>query len=330
MIGNFIIVLTSQRQSQRQIARALRASGTDVRFVRSSQDIRLAMRERRPDLVILDCDSDDAVVAESTLLMIASDASPPPIILLSTGPDKASLLALVQRHDISNLVAKHGAIRAVYPMLDERELLVTCEKVLRKDIFGIDKYIGSWGIVLRRETIRTMAEKTPFLTRFEQFLTELDCPGPVVPEIVTSADELVMNAAVHAPRRPDGSPKYEAGGARSDLVLEDNERIDVVFGCDGQHLMLSVSDNFGRLSKVTLYNYLLRGFQQQIEVETKPGGAGLGLSYAARSIHQLIFNIQDTVRTEAIAGWYLRVPNAREFGQVGKSLNVFWLPADHR
>jgi hypothetical protein len=47
-------------------------------------------------------------------------------------------------------------------------------------------------------------------------------------------------------------------------------------------------------------------------------------------MHQLVFNVQDKVRTEAIAGWYLRVQSAQEFKLVGKSLNVFWLPTEAR
>jgi hypothetical protein len=90
-----------------------------------------------------------------------------------------------------------------------------------------------------------------------------------------------------------------------------------------------VRDNFGMLAKKTLHNYVGRGFDSaQLTPETKPGGAGLGLTMSLRSIHQLIFNIQDQVRTEVIAGWYLRVNSAGEFRQVGKSLNVFWLPKE--
>jgi hypothetical protein len=323
VLGSYVVVQTVERQTQRQISRALRAGGTELRFATSTGELEGVLGERLPDLLIVDCDS-QAVSVEDSLEVAAGSV---PVILLSTGPDKAALLNLIRHHDISNLVAKHGAVRAVYPMLDERELLVTCEKVIRRNIFGIEKYIGSWGVVLHEARIQSIAEKAGFLTQFEEFVTDLDCPVPVIPEIVTVADEFIMNAAVHAPRTPDGMPKYENAGLRADLVLQPSEVVEIVYGCDGQRLMLSVTDHFGNLRKATLYNYLARGFgPQQVEVETKPGGAGLGLSFAARSIHQLIFNIHDRVRTEAIAGWYLRVPNAREFSQIAKSLNVFWLP----
>jgi hypothetical protein len=327
VIGSYIVVLTDQRPMARHITRAVLSSGSDVRIVSTTDALQSALDERAPDLLILDCDADPSHL-ESVLQGFAKLPGKVSVVLLSIGVDKQSLAELIRRNDVSHLVAKHGAIRAVYPMLDERELLVTCEKLISRNIFGLDKYIGTWGVLLHRATITSMSDKSDFTRRFEQYLRDLDCPGGVVPEIVTVAEELILNAVVHAPRLPDGSPKYEHLGPRPDLVLEPREYVQVAYGCDGRHLMVSVSDNFGSLSRQALYNYLTRGFgTEPLEVESKAGGAGLGLSLSVRSMHQLIFNVQDSVRTEAIAGWYIRVANAREFKQVAKSLNLFWLPA---
>jgi hypothetical protein len=318
-----IHVLTSHRQTRRQVSRALCAGGIVPHFVDRTEDLAGV----QSDLIILDCDNTDPKVMDAVLAGISRSRHPAPVIILSVGSDKGPLIELIQRYDIGNLVAKHGAIRAVFPVLDERELLVTCNKVFQRDIFGIDKYVASWGVVLHHTVITGMADKVPFLNQFETYLTELDCPQSVVPSIVTVAEELILNAVVHAPRHENGEPKYEEIGPYPELMLEPHEYVDVSYGCDGQRLMLSVTDNFGRLNKDTLYNYLARGFDQtQMEAESKPGGAGLGLSLSFRSIHQLIFNIQESLRTEVIAGWYLRVSTASEFRQVGKSLNLFWLP----
>jgi CheY-like chemotaxis protein len=329
--GRFVVSLSKQQQTRRQIARALQAIGVEVEFVKTAPEIWQCIDRRAPpSLIIFDCDEDEAQF-EGLLAGLAGSGGSGgsvPVILLSTTWDKTPLLELVRRYDMGGLVAKHMALRAAHPMLDERELSVTCEKVLRREIFGIDKYIGAFGVIKHRATIDSIASKASFLAQFEQYIAGLECPSAVVPEIVTVADELILNAVIHAPRLPDGTPKYEAEGATAGLVLEPHEHIEIAYGCDGRYVMVSVSDNFGRLERSTLYNYLSRRFQgQQVAVEHKPSGAGLGLSFAARSIHQLVFNIHDTVRTEVIAGWYLRVQNAREFAQVEKSLNVFRLPA---
>jgi hypothetical protein len=134
---------------------------------------------------------------------------------------------------------------------------------------------------------------------------------------------------VHAPRDANGEPKYEKVGAGPNLKLEPHETVTVTWGCDGQRLMLSVTDDFGRLDKRTVFEYVSRLFSgEKLVVETKTSGAGLGLSMAVMNLHQLVFNVWETRRTEAIAGWYLRVSNAAEFRTVGKSLNLFWVPKD--
>jgi hypothetical protein len=247
---------------------------------------------------------------------------------MSVSASTAPLIALLSKHEIGNLIAKHGALRAVYPVLDERELLVTCEKVIRRDIFGITKYVGSWGIRLHSSVLRSLADKGTVLERFETYLVALDCPETIIQSIVTVGEELILNAVVHAPRTKDGTSKYASIGPQPGLVLEPEEYVQVSYGCDGQRLMLSVSDNFGMLERKTLHSYLSRGIEGRLTPEVKPSGAGLGLTLSLRGVHQLIFNIQDHVRTEVIAGWYLRVNSSGEFRQIAKSLNVFWLPKD--
>jgi hypothetical protein len=325
MISCDVAVITPHRQNRRQVARSLHSGGITSHFFDRIEVID-EIKALAPAITIVDCDAYDP---EHTLATVRALDGLSSVVLLSSSADKSQLLHLIQQHDIGNLVAKHGAIRAVYPMLDERELLVTCEKVLKRNIFGIEKYVGSWGVVLHSMKLTRLADKAAVLGEFEQYLVGLDVPETIVQGIITVAEELILNAVIHAPRNPDGSPKYEHIGPRHDLVLEPSEEVTINYGCDGQRLMLSVADNFGRLEKSTLRSYLTRAFEGvQLQTEDKASGAGLGLSMSLRSIHQLIFNIQDQRRTEVIAGWYLRVNSAGEFRQVGKSLNVFWLPRD--
>jgi len=329
MVGSSIVVLTTHRQTRRQVARALLSAGITVRFIEDQGADFAASAGPPPDLIVLDCDNNDLLAVENVLASFSHGRPCPPVVLLSLGANKGPLIELIRKHDIGNLVAKHGAIRAVYPVLDERELLVTCEKVIQRNIFGIDKYIGIWGVVFHTAVIKSLEDKQPFLAEFEQFLTGLDCPSSVIPSMVTVAEELILNAVVHAPHGPDGRPKYRDRAPSSSLVLEPHEYVTIRYGCDGQRLMFSVTDQFGRLDKHTLYDYISRGFSSNVlEIEDKPAGAGLGLFLSFRSIHQLVFNIQQSVRTEVIAGWYLRVTKGSEFRQVAKSFNLFWLPAD--
>lgn len=322
-----VLVFTTLRPTRRQVARALHAGGMDVRFPQSLGELRDFLGVEPADLLILDADCVAGETFEQSLTMLGGPTRPP-VVLLSVGQDKAALVHLIQRHDIVNLVAKHAAARALFPVLDERELLVTCRKLVHRDIFGLEKYVGSWGVVVHRRTLQSLAEKEALLDELRGYLTGLDCPVTVMPDIITTVEELLLNAVLHAPRTPDGQPKYEAIGPDPTLVLEPNEHVELAYACDGQRLMVSISDNFGILHGKKVVGCLAKAYgASQLEAEQKVGGAGLGLTMAFYGIHQLVFNVQESRRTEAMAGWYLRVNSATEFRQVSKSLNVFWLPA---
>lgn len=332
MIEASILVVTDQRPLKRDVARALRAAGSTLTFAEDASGFATALDGQRIDLVILDCDLGDQEGRLQVLDLLAKRASPIPLVLLSVGTDKAPLLELFERHEVNNLIAKHApSARAIQATLDERELLVTCEKLLRRNIFGVEKYVGSWGVVMNRATITSVADKSRFIETFEQYLLSLSCPRGVIPDMLVAADELILNAVVHAPRSADGTQKYEHLGPRPDLALQPEEFVEVVYACDGQRLMLSVSDRFGGLSKPKLRSYVLHRFcdDDKVEPETKVSGAGLGLMMAFRSIHQLIVNVQETKRTEVIAGWHLRgISSGGDFRQVAKSMNIFCLPPE--
>jgi hypothetical protein len=328
-MSKHIAVLARQPHTRRQIARALYSGGLELRFLEGGEDLERSTADGMPELFILDVDSIPVQDLRGCLTQLGPRRVP--VVLLSMGSNKEALLELLQSYDVANLVAKHGAIRAVYPVVDERELMVTCQKVTRQDIFGLEKYIGAWGVKVHAYLVRSMAEKQQLITDFEGYLTDLECPPGVVPDILTVADELVVNALVHAPRDAKGRPKYEHIGPVPDLEVDPQDAVEVRWACDGQRMMFSATDPFGALTREHVYRYVSKGFGGgRHAVEEKAGGAGLGLAMSLKRLHQLVINVQDGVRTEVVAGWYLRVDTASDFRQVSKSINVFWLPRDAR
>jgi hypothetical protein len=334
-----VAVLTTDRQTRRQVARSLRAGGMRVTFLESPEQVDRVLGSGSHRLLIVDCETSEPKTFEVALAALAKlDTLDTPtfLILLALQPDRSPLVQLLKTYDIAHLVAKHSAVRVAktnatrpdYAMLDEHELLVTCEKALTGDIFGLEKYLGGWGVMVHRRTIKAMSDKVPFLDELERYVRDLELPQAVVPDIVTVAEELILNAMVHAPRDAYEKPKYEHLGPSPDLTLEPQEYVSVAYGCDGRRLLLSVTDNFGTLDRRTLYEYLRRGFRASLEPDTKPSGAGLGLSLSLRAIHQLVINVRDSRRTEVIAGWYLRIQSGAEFKQVGKSINLFYAAQD--
>ena len=321
MAGCPALVLTRDRHARLQIERALRAMDLVVESRASEGELHARLGESGARVIVVDCDE----LAHEEVEPLLLDAVPRvPVVLIARSPEPETLIALMQRHGLYNLIAKHDVIGGPHPMLDERELIVTCQKLLAPGIFGLDRYVCGCGIVLRESLVASIADKAAFLREFERFVTELRVPVSVISDVVTVADELILNALIHAPRTASGEPKYEES-PRALLTMEDAERVPVAYGCDGKRLMLSVADPFGALEKGSITRYVLPALRQHpLPVETKPGGGGLGLAFTVRRCHQMVFNVQPQVRTEVIAGWYIRGPSAREFRQVGKSVNAFW------
>jgi hypothetical protein len=329
MVGKTIGVMTERRQTYRQITRALCSSGSHVVVLGPGIEEAPLAAPRLLDLLIVDCEKSDYHQLEREIHQLKALQLLPPAIFLSISESYSPILELFQRFEAINIIPKHDAPRASYPLLDERELIVTCEKILRSDLFGIHKYIQSWGVVLEEDTVTSMAGRYAVLDRFEHFLCELDCPPRIIPSIITVADELITNAILHAPCFPDGRPKYEEHQPRSTVTLDESEYVSIRYGCDGKRLMLSVVDRFGRMDKQALFRYVFRALSPDtIRLETKNSGAGIGLTMTIPNLHQLIFNICHGVCTEAIAGWYIRLDSVPEFLRVGKSFNLFWQSND--
>jgi hypothetical protein len=184
MPPGWIAAVCDYRPTRRQVARALSSGGFEPRFFAGTELALFDFSQDAPALVMLDADNLGRAAVEPLLRHVEGSRKHIPVVLLSVAANKSALLELLQQHEIGNLIAKHGAIRATFPVLDERELLVTCLKVVKNDVFGLEKYIGSWGIELRSRQVRDLADKRAVCDEFEAFVTGLDAPKTVVPSLI--------------------------------------------------------------------------------------------------------------------------------------------------
>jgi len=252
-------------------------------------------------------------------------------------PDTLSLLICHESADqfvrdllvdgnLNNLIAKHGGFSGSEEIIDESELIVTCQKLFRRDIFGIDKYLTTWAIKIHEQRVRSTADKSAIIQELIDYLDIVDCYGAIKHAILLVADELIMNALYNAPRDQNGAAKYDKVDRRLGLTLEPQEEAVFRYACDGKHIALSITDPFGSLDRAVIMRYLERSFGPKLaDVEpSKEGGAGLGLYMVFNSITQLTFNIEVGKATEVIAMFYVR-RGARAFRASGRSLNIFVL-----
>ena len=154
------------------------------------------------------------------------------------------------------------------------------------------------------------------MTQISGYVHEICQNAAVAIQVEGVCDELVMNALY------DANPKYQDADRSTDIVLEDEEVIDINYGCDGKVFAISVTDPFGRLGRETIYQYLKKGFFEETVVNYDGSGAGLGFVRIFHSVNTLVINVVPGKKTEVIGILDISL-NRRTFQRVNKSFYYF-------
>lgn len=238
------------------------------------------------------------------------------LVLHATGTTEEYLPLMAERSFLRNLIAKNEE------HLEPDELIITAQKLLRQDLFGLEKYL-LWGVEPYRVQIKDSRLKQDYISEVANYATTLGCNYRTVEMIETIVDECVTNAIYNAPRTEDGEPKYAKLSRREPVVLEDNEVGELQFACDGDYIAIAQIDPFGSLTQDTIISYLnrclVKGPEQFSEAT---GGAGIGLFRVFQSLSKFIVNIDPGKKTEVISLIDLRL-SMKRFRQAAKSFHIF-------
>jgi hypothetical protein len=137
------------------------------------------------------------------------------------------------------------------------------------------------------------------------------------------ADELLTNCLYNAPTDDKGQPRYASFARTIAVELAENEVVELTIAYDGKRFGISAVDPFGSLPSMKVVDYLAKCFRRgDDQIDSKEGGAGLGLFKLFTLLQHFVVNIQPGVRTETIG--LLEVTRSyREFATRGKSFNLF-------
>ncbi len=321
-----VTAITSDRPALRHLTRALASAGFLVHECSFDRYQIADELDKERDLYLIDGDENTTeagwllhqlVIREQGLV----DSSILRSLVFAHEAEHNRVLDLISDVGIYNFISRHGD--SSQRMLDEGELIVSCRKLLTKDIFGLEKYFGMWGLEHYQHTIASNRDKIDAIEQLERFLSAVVCNRRIMPGIAMAAEELVMNALFVAPRDEQGKIKYANVDRRDPFTLEAGEEATISWACDGCYVGLSVSDPHGSLTRDVVMRYLKHCFHGTKEMdESKGRGAKLGLYMLFNTCTQLIFNLDEGNRTEVVALFYIR-GGARAFKESGRSLNIF-------
>src|SRR5262245_7657830 len=183
--------------------RALTATGSQVKLVGSEADLRTEMEKDGYDLLMINFDPPIAGDPEwqERFDRVGQRFPRTRLVLHVTARTENYLPLMAERRFLRNLIAKNEA------PLEPEELIRTSEKILRSDIFGLEKYL-LWGVEPYRVRVVDSREKPRYVREVSDYATRLGCRERTIELVETIVDEVVTNAIFNAPRDPDGKPKY--------------------------------------------------------------------------------------------------------------------------
>lgn len=311
-----ILALVPDVRVRRTVLRVLAATRSEVVEVESLASAAKRLAEGTFQLAVLDhesCGQAPASFLEDAGLRLSPLTR---ILLLAGRLDDRLLAELLAGGQLTHLVARTDP-------LDTGELLVTCEKILRGDIFGMEKYLG-WGIEPEAALIRCSDDREHVLERLRRYLDGLCLPSRFAELACSVADELLMNAVYNAPVDGQGKRLYAQRSRSEPVVLGAGQEAIFRYACDGRLLALSMRDPFGSLERDVVFAHLARGLQRgSDQISAKAGGAGLGFYYIFSSVSHFVINLAPGRATEMIGLLDVSGP-FKAFAARPRSINFFF------
>jgi len=188
----------------------------------------------------------------------------------------------------------HHVIAHPMPLLAD-ELVATVQKLIRRDVFGLERYL-TWGAEIRSYTIEDTRARETAVNLLAKDIVGVGLPDRISSMVSVIADELIANAVYGAPIDDQGM-RFRASEPRdTSRKLVDREVITVRWATDARFLAIEVRDRWGSIDPLVIGRKLAAGKQASAHSE---GGMGLPLAYAC--CNQLVIGVAPTQLTEVIA-----------------------------
>ena len=203
------------------------------------------------------------------------------------------------------------------------DLAITLQKVIRSDLFGIEKYLSPQSDIQSR-IIKGSADRDVSNKAVQDWVEACGLSKNLARLASGICEELLMNAIYDAPVA-GGRAHYEAMERRAVRELEEDEWATLKYGADSRVFAISITDPFGAFARDRWFSYLrkvLKRNDSEQLIDTKKGGAGLGLFKMLYSSHSVVCNVDPGKTTEVIVLISLIHP-VRDFVHLPRSIHYF-------
>jgi hypothetical protein len=278
-----IVVAHPERKAQRTLQRLVGATLCPVEIVDDVNALLAAV------------DASTIVVVDAGLAQSRADLRAHPARAWIAVPgegvtpaDPASMVALLEAgwdHVVSHAM----------PLLAE-ELIATVQKLIRNDLFGLEKYMA-WGAEVRSYTLDNALDRDAAVARLAADVVAVGLPDRIGSLVSVIADELIANAIYAAPVDGSGTRMRAQEPRDTSRALTGRDAVTVRWATDARYLAIEVGDKWGSIDVAAVTQKLARG-GNQVSAQGE-GGMGLPLAYACAN--QLVIDCEPSARTEVIA-----------------------------
>jgi hypothetical protein len=277
-----LVVAHPVRKAQRALQRLVGATSCPVEVVTDG------------DALLAAVDSDTIAVVDLTIAQATPRLRDKPARAWIAVPGEG--LAPAEGATVDGLLAAGWWHVVAHPMpILAEELLATVQKLLRNEVFGLEKYIA-WGAEVRSYTLADARERDDAVTTLASDVVGVGLPERIGSLVSVIADELIANALYIAPL-DEHKQRYRATDARErSRALRGRDVVTVRWATDARYLALEVRDRWGTLDPHAVAASLVNGKASAMSTES---GMGLALAYAC--CNQFVVDLEPDVMTEMIA-----------------------------
>ena len=157
-------------------------------------------------------------------------------------------------------------------------------------IFGLRWYLDS-SVDVQYRQIRSYKQRRVALDEIEAFTRDHRLRGRIRRMAAQVTEELLMNAMYQAPVDRQGRRVFEEVEPHQRIRRRTPLPVSLRFAAQDGALYISVRDRFGSFQRQKLGHYLLRCSTEEVQIEDKALGAGLGLYIVSSTSSRIMINV---------------------------------------
>ena len=285
------VLIHDANKKQLNIAK-LALAGTGVQLEASSNSEELTQALNSGEFQAILC---DAELVEDVRLIQKTRPSVPLVMIVNM--DMKFYLDTMKYNPNQNFFVSRNPEDRSFTV---KNISTTVAKLLRKDYFGMEKYL-SWGTKVTEAKIDSSDERIVQAEAMLEHLKSFGVRSAVIEKIQIVSEELLMNAVYDAPTDNQGKSLFNHLPRTEKVFLSRGQEATLMYGIDGMNVGVSVTDPFGSLTKDIVMKYLESCYDGKAGVyNAQKGGAGRGLHMIIESANLTIFNVKPGTRTEVI------------------------------